>query len=333
MSPFHPPWWLRSRHGQTLWPALVRRKPRLPLEKERLILPDGDFLDLVWTPWRGSGEASALVLILHGLEGSSESTYAAGMLDAVSRQGWQAVLMHFRGCSGEANRARRSYHSGETDDLQFVAERITARYPGRVLFGLGFSLGGNVLLKWLGERGSDVPLRAAIAISVPFDLACAAKALGKGFSRLYQWWLMRSLVANLHRKFSKPVADNEFSVVAATNSFWHFDDRVTAPLHGFANVHDYYAKCSSKQFLCAIRIPTLLIQSRDDPFLPAHCLPDRETMSEYISTDFTEGGGHVGFVCGNWPWQARYWLEPRSLSFLRMFVDEAPLIQIRPTPS
>lgn len=317
---FRAPWWLRNAHLQTLWPSLMRRAPRPTLRRERLELPDGDFLDLDWS---GSDQSEALVLLLHGLQGSSRSAYAAGLLSELPRHGWQTVLMHFRGCSGEPNRLRRSYHSGDTADLAQVIAVLRERWPRRKLACVGFSLGGNVLLKWLGERGDTAGIETAVAVSVPFDLARAAQALNQGFSRLYQWHLVGSLMAELQRKFAQPtLGDNPGAGLSARSSFWLFDDRVTARLHGFDDVHDYYARSSSRQYLGAIRVPTLLLQARDDPFLPVDGLPGMDELSDAVTLELSATGGHVGFVSGWRPGASQYWLEGRIVAHLAGYLGE-----------
>ena len=322
-EPFRPAWWLRSAHLQTLWPSLSRRAPEVGLERERLELPDGDFLDLDWTP----GTAGPLVLVLHGLEGSSRSRYARGLLAAVRRRGWQGVVMHFRGCSGEPNRLPRSYHSGETGDLSRVVGVVLRRFPGRSLAVVGYSLGGNVLLKWLGETGANNPITCAVAVSVPFELDAAARRLTHGFSRFYQWWLLRSLRENVARKVALGILSEEFTARAAAPDFWTFDDRVTATLHGFAGADDYYGRSSCRQYLGGVRIPTLVVHARDDPFLFADAIPAPTEVGSAVTLEVHERGGHVGFVAGRWPWRPDYWLERRIPAFL-----ETWLVRAEPLP-
>lgn len=306
---FRPAWWCRGPHMQTLWPYLFRRAPRVALRRERLELPDGDFLDLDWT----LNNRGPIVIILHGLEGSSHSKYARGLLKAVHDHGWRGAVMHFRGCSDEPNRLPRSYHSGETTDLAYVVSLLHQREPDAPLFVVGFSLGGNVLLKWLGEVGAQAPIKAAVAVSIPFLLGESAKRLDQGFSRVYQWVLMRSMrnaVANKHRRMKLPLKIKDFSTL---RTFRDFDEHVTAPLHGFAGADDYYRRSSSRQYLNRIRIPTLIVQSRDDPFMTDTVIPQREELSPAIQLETYDSGGHVGFVGGSWPWMPHYWLEERIL--------------------
>jgi hypothetical protein len=309
---FRPAWWLRSPHLQTIWPTLFRRAPALALRRERVELPDGDFLDLDWGPTR----PGPLVLVLHGLEGSSRSRYARGLLTAVAARGWCGVVMHFRGCSGEPNRLPRSYHSGETGDLAHVVARVRTRHPAWPIAVVGYSLGGNVLLKWLGETGADTGVSCAVAVSVPFDLGAAARRLERGVSRLYQWWLLRNLHRSVTRKVRSGVLPPAFERRAAAPDFWTFDDRVTAPLHGFASADEYYRRSSCRQYLGEVAVPTLVLQARDDPFLFPEAIPTPGEVSATVTLEVYPAGGHVGFVAGHWPWAAEYWLERRIPAFL-----------------
>lgn len=314
--PFAPAWWLPGPHLQTLWPYSIRRRPHVALRPERIELPDGDFLDLAWT----TGTRGPVVLVLHGLEGCVRSRYALGLLAQVHRRGWRGVVMHFRGCSGEPNRLARGYHSGETGDLQTVVDRLREREPHTPLAAVGYSLGGNVLLKWLGERGPDAPLSAAVAVSVPFDLAASARRLETGFSRIYQRALVRRLRRSIRRKFAARGGPLDLSDLGRCRTFRAFDDRVTAPLHGFADAADYYRRSSSAAYLHAIRVPTLVIQARDDPFLPAAAIPAPAEVSEAVRLEVQAHGGHVGFVTGRLPWRAGYWLETRIPHYLEAFL-------------
>ncbi len=307
-APFKPAWWLPGPHLQTLWPTFARRAMKVPVKRERIELADGDFIDLDWSAPATIDTRAPVILILHGLEGSAASPYARGMLRIIKRHGWRGGVMHFRGCSGEPNRLARAYHSGDTDDIAAVIEILRAREPQRPLIVLGFSLGGNVLLKWLGESGARNPLTAAAAISVPLDLAMSAKRLQSGFSRFYQWHLLKSLLAKLRAK--------KLSNLPKLRTIEEFDDKFTAPVHGFASAADYYLKSSSKQFLKNIRVPTLLIQAKDDPFLLPEMLPSVSEISDSVRLEVTERGGHVGFIEGMVPWRPRYWLERRIPEFL-----------------
>lgn len=314
---FKPAWWLPTPHLQTIWPVLCRGDiPDLQLERERLELPDGDFIDLDWT---GRNKSGPLVLILHGLEGSIESHYAKGMLYRISQEGWRGVFMHFRGCSGEPNRLPRYYHSGDTGDVDFVVHSILKRQPNTPVAVIGFSLGGNVLLKWLGETGNQNPLKAAIAISVPFELQKAAHHICKGFSKFYQWYFIRCLRERLATKFNLHQTIFDPSVLYEVHTMYDFDDKVTAPLHGFSGVEEYYSTSSSRQFLGKIQVPTLILHSKDDPFMSEEVIPKPEELSSKITFELTQFGGHVGFVGGKFPWAPEYWLEDRIPDYLNQF--------------
>ena len=323
---FTPAWWCRGPHCQTLWQALLRQRPRPPLRRERLELPDGDFLDLDWgiataRTAPDAAPATPIVLILHGLEGSARSVYARGLLNALQACGWRAAVLHFRGCSGTPNRLARSYHSGETGDLDFVVRLLRARHPQAPLAAVGFSLGGNVLLKWLGEQGAGAPLAAAVAVSVPFQLDLAAARLTQGVSRLYQWKLLRSLRQGLRRKFARTGSDAgaapiDLQRLGQLRCFRDFDHHVTARLHGFDSAEHYYRVSSSRQYLPRIAIPTLILHASDDPFMTAAAIPRADEISATTRLELQAYGGHVGFVAGRWPWAPVYWLEQRIPHYL-----------------
>jgi predicted alpha/beta-fold hydrolase len=314
---YRPPWWYRGKHLQTLWGPLLRPGRRPPLRRERVETPDGDFLDLDWLAGRERG--APLVIILHGLEGSARSHYAVGLLRALEALGWRGLVVHFRSCGGEVNRSLRMYHSGDTADLEFVVSCLATREP-RLRVGLiGVSLGGNVILKWLGERGEQAPphVVAAAAISTPFDLAACATVLDRGLNRrLYTASFLSTMKAKLDKKahLYRDVLDLPAALKART--FAEYDRLVTAPLNGFADEHDYWARSSSARFLAGIRRPTLLINAQNDPFMPASALPRAAVAkSRWLEADFVRQGGHVGFLEGFAG--RRSWAEGRSLAFLR----------------
>jgi len=313
---FKPAWWCRGPHAQTLWARLVRRAPRVALRRERLELPDGDFIDLDWTTHGGG----PIVIVLHGLEGSSDSPYARGILRAIDSRGWRGVVMHFRGCSGEPNRLPRSYHSGDTGDLVYLVETLRRREPRTPLATVGYSLGGNVLLKWLGKSGEQAPLRAAVAVSVPFVLSHAAERLQRGFSRIYQWQLLHSLRDSVETKRRRMMLPLKITDLSALRSFRDFDEHVTAPLHGFDGADHYYAVSSSRQYLEAIAVPTLILHALDDPFMTERTIPRPEELSGHVILELSRRGGHVGFVSGTWPWRSRYWLEERIPAYLARYL-------------
>lgn len=303
---FRPAWWLPGRHAQTVYPALLRRPPRPALRPETLELPDGDFLELAWgLPGRG------LVIIGHGLGGDAGSPYVLGLAAALARRRIGTVIVESRGAGRRPNRNRRSYHAAAWDDLDYVAETLRRRHPGRPLAACGFSLSGATLLNWLGERG-DAPLAHAVAVSVPFELAPCADALERGFARAYQRHLLRRLRALAVRKFAArddspvPVAR-----IRRIRRLREFDELLTAPLHGFRDSADYYAQASCRQRLGAIRQPTTVIHAADDPFVPAATIPGAAELGPGVRLDLQGHGGHVGFVAGDVPGRPRYWLDAR----------------------
>ncbi len=311
---FKAAWWCRSPHAQTLLPYLFRFYPKPAYRRERLTLQDSDFLDLDFLD--AKVPQSSLVILLHGLEGSSASHYARGISHALHKAGFGVVVMHFRGCSGEANRLDRTYHSGETGDIAELVSVLQQRFPSKKLYAIGISLGGNVLLKWLGELGKASPLDAAVAVSVPFELSKAAQRLEQGFSRFYQWHLVTKLKQSLGRKYPRDTMPVSIHEAEACRSFRQFDDCVTAPLHGFDGVDDYYTQSSSRQYLHAIRVPTLILQAMDDPFLPLEAIPNGQELSDTTILELCEQGGHVGFVSGSLPLWPQYWLDQRITHFL-----------------
>lgn len=314
-SAFRPAWWLPGPHLQTLYPSLFRKRKAPPLTRERFEFADGDFIDIDWT----RQTAGMRVLILHGLEGSLDSHYTGALLCALEQGGYSAGLMYFRGRSGEPNRLPRSYHSGDTGDLEEVVQRIRQRHPDTKIAVVGYSLGGNVLLKWLGEKGDSAGITTAIAISVPLDLHQAALKLGSGLSRIYQRHLLNKLRGSVTAKAALHRPPFPVDRLQELNTFHKFDNEITAPLHGFRDVDEYYAKSSSKQFLGSIEIPTLLLQAIDDPFLPDSTLPGKDELSHAITMELSQHGGHVGFVTGSNPLQPRYWLEERILQHLERY--------------
>ena len=300
---------------QTLWGPLLRRAQRRALRRERWDTPDGDFVDLDWLP---SG-AGPLVLVLHGLEGSSTSHYAFGLLDEIAAQGWRGAVLNFRSCSGEMNRLPRLYHSGDTGDLDWIAGRLVECEPGVPLGLVGVSLGGNVILKWLGERGDAAPaeVAGAVAISTPFDLAACAGVLDRGLARiLYTGHFLRTMKAKLRAKGGELGARLDLAAALRARTFAQYDRVVTAPLHGFADEHDYWTRSSSHGYLAAIRRPCLLINSVNDPFIPASSLPRAAVAaSPWLQAAFVAEGGHAGFLEA--PRGRRSWAERRAVEFLK----------------
>ena len=324
-SAFQSARWLPEGHSQTLWRKFAGAEP-VQQRRERVELNDGDFIDLDW-----SGSESAvtdagvpIVLIIHGLCGCSESSYVLALQKELLHNNISSVVMNLRGCSGEVNRKAQAYHSGVSDDLAQVFQHLTENYPQREFVTIGYSLGANVMLKWLGEVGARNEERApirAVAVSTPFTLALCSEAMLAGFSRLYGRYFTRRLLAEFQRKkqtFLRRGEQEELAILDALDdtesiaSIWEFDDRITAPLHGFKSASDYYQQCSSINFLSDIKTETLLLQSHDDPMIPPAALPSADEISTAVHLELSQRGGHVGFVAG----LGKQWLEQRILGFI-----------------
>lgn len=260
-----------------------------------------------------------VVLVLHGLEGNLESHYTGALLKTLAQQGYNAGLLYFRNCSGEPNRLPRSYHSGDTGDLDFAIRHIQQAFIAKDIAVVGYSIGGNVLLKWLGEQANAAPVRTAIAISVPFNLNSAALKLETGLSRIYQRHLLKKLTAAVLRKAQLHSPPFPLERLQELQTFRQFDNAITAPLNGFRDVDDYYNHSSCGQYLQYIRTPTLVIQARDDPFLPETALPAEDELGPAVTLELARRGGHVGFITGLNPLRPHYWLEQRILQHLSEF--------------
>lgn len=313
---FAPVWWARSGFAQTVATAFDRRRHATSLRLQDVDLPDGD---RVRSWWADAPDANApLVLLLHGLEGSRDSVYAVETARLCAQRGFGFVVLEFRSCGGVMNRARRTYHSGETGDLDFVVESLTRAAPQRPLFTVGFSLGGNVLLKWLGERGDRAPsqLLAAAAVSPPFDLEMAARRCDERYRGLFARHFLRTMVPKALAKERQYPGCLDANAVRRCRTFAAFDDLATAPLHGFRDARHYWTEASCMRFLPAVRRPTLLVASSDDPLIPAEALPRAAAAdSRFLVPHFLDRGGHVGFVEGGAPWSQRRWAERRVVDF------------------
>ncbi len=320
---FRPPIWLRNAHLQLAAGALLRPRRRLRYRRETLATPDGDELVL---DHAGTGEPGRpRLLVLHGLEGSSYSSYAQGLAGGAAQRGWNATVLNFRSCARDpgrlarriANRTARLYHSGETGDLDLVARVLSRRDPAAPLLAAGASIGGNVLLKWLGEGNAGV--RAAAVISVPYDLLACARHLERGFGPLYTSVFLRSLrpkALAVRTRFAEAARRTDAGRISAARNFFEFDDAATAPLHGFSGAADYYAKSSSLGFLPSISVPTLCLTARNDPFLPEEAVERaRGAASAAIEFRITESGSHLGFPDGP-PWRLGSWAEREALDWL-----------------
>lgn len=319
---YTPAWWVPGAHMQTLWGKLARRIPPDSTRVERWATMDDDEIVLRRLDASGApGVNTPRVLILHGLEGTIRSHYLRGLLFAAQARGWAADALMFRSCNGEMNRARRLYHSGETSDVDLVVRRLVNEHPKQPIVAVGVSLGGNVLLKWLGEQGDRLPsqFRAAATISVPYDLERGSRHIERGISRIYMHHFLRSLRVKASAKLVQYPGIFNAATLARSRTLYDFDDAVTAPVHGFADAHDYYQRSSSLQFLADIRRHTLLLSSYDDPFLPPEVLDDVSRVTRTnpaLTTEFWHRGGHVGFVSGRFPFHSRFYAEDRALEFL-----------------
>jgi len=312
-APYRAPWWLPGGNAQTVWAAVLARRERVQLERARWDTPDGD---VVLVDFLGGPESAPFVVLFHGLEGGADSHYAEAMMAALARHGWRGAIPHFRGCGGEMNRLPRAYHSGDADEIEWLLERFGALAGGRPLFAVGVSLGGNALLKWLANRGDSARaiVRAAVAVSAPLDLAAGADALERGFGRVYAWMFLRTLRRKVAEKAVLHPGQFDLARLCATRTLREFDDLYTAPMHGFRDADDYYARASAKPVLGAIRVPTLILNALNDPFLPARNLPGPGEVSPQVTLEYPATGGHVGFVVG--PFPGHYdWLPRRILAF------------------
>ncbi len=311
---YRPPWWLPGGHLQTLFSALCAPVPKIDYQRSRWDTPDGDIVaaDSV------SGPANApLVVLFHGLEGGSHSHYACRLMAEVQRLNWRGLVPHFRGCGGEPNRLPRAYHSGDTVEIEWMLQRARGIAGAAPLFAVGVSLGGNALLKWCGERGAGATdiVSAIVAVSVPYELAATGDHLARGVNLIYTWNFLRTLKANSRRRLARFPKLFDRAAMERARTMREFDDAVTAPLHGFKDVDDYWTQASCKPALRGIRVPTRLIHARNDPFMPAETLPTVSDVSDQVSLDFYDAGGHAGYVCAALPGKLD-WLPRRISSFL-----------------
>jgi len=312
-SQFKPAWWLKNSHLQTIWGTKFKQPTELDLISQRIQLDDGASLDVLRTP---KIEDKPIVVILHGLEGSVESHYVKSLIKQLTHENYAAYFMHFRGCSENASTQTKGYSANDSKDLQALINSLKdkhQRYPFAVI---GFSLGGSVVLKWLGENAENADTCVGIAVSVPFRLKDAAIKLEKGFSRIYQNHLLTICRNKYKKNTSKEVSSLDVDI-KNVNTFYQFDDQITAPLHGFNNAENYYNKCSSRQFLKKIRKTTLVLHAKDDPFMWEDTIPTEEELSDNVYLELSKQGGHVGFIsAGETPWKISYWLEKRIVKWL-----------------
>lgn len=306
------PVWLPGGDLQTIWSVLIST-PQVEYRRERWDMPDGDFIDLDWVDGRAD---APLVVLFHGLEGDSRSQYALYLMSAIKQRGWRGVVPHFRGCSGEPNRLPRAYHSGDSAEIEAILTYVGAENGHAPIYAAGVSLGGNALLKWLGERGVAARkwLHAAAAISAPLDLPAAGAALDRGFNRIYTARFLKTLKAKALAKLERYPLLYDRRAVREIDTIKAFDTLVTAPLHGYRDADDYWARAASKPGLKCIGIPTLIINARNDPFMPGDVLPGADEVAADVTLDFPAKGGHVGFVTGPFPGGSN-WLPRRLLDF------------------
>ena len=312
-GPYRAPWWLPGGHAQTIYASLFTRLPSPAVRRERWETPDGDFVDVD----RVDGPRDApLVALFHGLEGGTPSHYARATLAAARRRGWRAALPHFRGCGGEPNRLPRAYHSGDSGEIDWMLRRLAAEDTRAPLFAIGVSLGGNALLKWLGESGAAAGalVRAAASVSAPVDLTAAGDALGRGFNIVYARHFLATMKPKSAAKLARFPGLFDGARVARTRTLREFDDLVTAPLHGFRDVADYWLRASAKPWLATIAVPTLVLHAANDPFLPGEHLPRAGEVAPDVVLEVPATGGHVGFVSGRFPGHYE-WLPRRILAF------------------
>lgn len=319
MSKFKPAFGLKNRHLQTIYPTFFRKQVPPNTQNEMFELSDGDFVECTWCE-KPPTDKRAIVVLFHGLEGSYQSSYIQGMMNALSKAGLSSVLMHFRGCSAKTNRLPRAYHSGDTQDARAWIESLVNRYPSNHLHAVGYSLGANMLLKLLGEWGNTSPLCSATSVSAPMQLEISAHTINRGFSKIYQNHLLKNLKASLIEKYKyhpmQTLINLKKEDVKKIKNIWEFDDLYTAKIHGFGTAKEYYKRSSAKQYLKNIKTPTLILHAIDDPFMSKEILPNKDEISDSIELEISDHGGHVGFVSGTL-WNPIYWLENRIVSHIK----------------
>ena len=307
MKHYTAPLWLPGGHLQTIWSALYARRvhgPAPQFRRERWDTPDGDFVDV---DWLAGAQGDTLLVLFHGLEGSTQSQYAQAFAGFAREQGMSYAVPHFRGCSGELNRAPRAYHSGDWEEIDWILRRFRSVHAGRIVV-VGISLGGNALLRWAGELEDEASkvVDAVAAVCSPLDLAAGGHAIGRGFNRqVYTRMFLRSMKPKALAKLAQHPGLFDRAALERARDLYEFDNLFTAPLHGFRNTEDYWARASAKPHLARIRIPALALNARNDPFVPAHSLPNRSDAGQYVTLWQPPHGGHVGFPGGRWPGHVR----------------------------
>lgn len=315
---FSPSSWLKNAHLQTILPKFFLPMPSFDYVKERVITPDDDFVDLAWAMPTKKEKARGIVILFHGLEGSSESHYIKHLIETLLAENFGSVVMHFRGCSGEPNLKSKAYHSGATFDPEFVVPLVKSRYSNLPLFCVGFSLGGNMLMKLMANR-TDLPIDASVCVSAPLNLSASSASINQGFSNVYQRHLMKSMKKNLLAKMEVVDMSNSLNVsaeqISKMQTFLEFDDHITAVLHGFKNAQDYYHSASALLDLPIINKPTLIIHAKDDPFMDKRVIPTPSLINQHVAYELSPYGGHVGFLntfLGN----QKLWLPRRITNFI-----------------
>lgn len=313
MTSYRPPFYLFSAHLQTIIPSLFRRVKNIAFERERITTQDGDFLDL---DWHRPGHSQTLVIVSHGLEGDSRRSYVKGMIKAFAKEGCHGMGWNFRGCSGEPNLLERFYHSGATEDLEAVIQHVSAQNVYSKIILTGFSLGGNLTLKYLGEKGEKTPpeIWKAAVFSVPLDLSGSSKKISERGNGIYNRRFLKRLEQKIRTKAAKMPGKFDISLLKGIKTLREFDDAYTAPLHGFENAEAYYAHCSALKYLAGITIPTLIVNAKNDPFLSAECYPVAKMKNHpFVKLETPEEGGHVGFATAGRG--ELYYSEARALEF------------------
>ncbi|MDO6384778.1 MULTISPECIES: hydrolase [unclassified Uliginosibacterium] len=306
------PVWLRGAHAQTIWPLAIKGDLP-PLRRKRWKTPDEDFIDLDFLPSR---EGQPIVILFHGLEGSSRSHYARSLMREVHARGWNGAVVHFRGCSGEPNRLPRAYHSGDANEVDWILRRFARKYPEVPRYAAGVSLGGNALLCWLGSRREEARglINKAASVSAPVDMLAAGYHLGQGFNKIYTRYFLSTMRPRARQKAEQFPGRFDASKAIKARNLAQFDDAFTAPLHGFKGVEDYWKRASSRPLLASIAVPTLMLHALNDPFMPIEALPSQREISPHVRLDFPPEGGHVGFVTGPFPGRLD-WMPKRLLRY------------------
>jgi predicted alpha/beta-fold hydrolase len=312
------PVWLPGGHLQTIVPARLVPLPRVAYRRERWEAPDGDFIDADFALPEPEAASAPLLVLFHGLEGDSQSHYSRSLMRDAADRGWRGVVAHFRGCSGESNRLVRAYHSGDSDEGDWILRRVHERWPLAPLYAVGISLGGNMLAKWLGERGEDAGfVTAAASIGSPLDLAAGGAALARGLNRVYTKMFLATLKPKALAKVQQFPGVADVDRLRASRNLYEFDNEYTAPVHGFRSTEDYWNRASGKPWLGGVRIPHLVLNALNDPFVPASSLPRAPEVSRYVRLEQPQQGGHIGFARGAPPGRLDYLPQRLQQFFVR----------------